>query len=137
MPVSPGVLRCVLGQGPGVQARHHVSNQCFLPSPTSSLTTGQTLSKESLSHGLELSAPKKAKDAGLDYPGERLGRRLEQCWGCWKELWEPRSELWGKWVQILLQSHPRDPTSSLLMVTPAAILVGCDIGIGKILQGGG
>ncbi|XP_073917982.1 long-chain-fatty-acid--CoA ligase ACSBG1 isoform X4 [Castor canadensis] len=39
---------------------------------SSSLTTGQTLSKESLSHGLELSAPKKAKDAGLDYPEEAL-----------------------------------------------------------------
>ncbi|XP_053449392.1 long-chain-fatty-acid--CoA ligase ACSBG1 isoform X3 [Nycticebus coucang] len=41
-------------------------------SKTSSLTDGQTLSKESLSHALELSAPEKAKDGQVDTAEEAL-----------------------------------------------------------------
>ena len=43
--------------------------------PSSSLTDGQTLSKEPPSHALKLSTPEKVKDAQLNPPGE-LARRL-------------------------------------------------------------
>ncbi|XP_077730799.1 long-chain-fatty-acid--CoA ligase ACSBG1 isoform X1 [Canis aureus] len=74
--LTPRFLSRLLPGGPGCVRKLSLSLQCrqgVRPNVTSSsLTDGQTLSKESISHALTLPSPEKAKDAQLDGSEETL-----------------------------------------------------------------
>lgn len=84
---SPQSLReRPVGWGPLTPAGRHLARvrpgrdaskrgHLWSPLPTSSLPDGHALSKESLSHALDLPSAEKAGDAQQNYPGEPAGSR--------------------------------------------------------------
>lgn len=105
MPVSCSrVQRCLLGQHQEPRPLCRLLIIVF-PLPASSLTDGPTLSKEPLSHALQLS--EKVKDDQLTPPGEPAGRLPG-----WAGAWGPArsgAELWGAGAKGPLQSKLGNP----------------------------
>lgn len=121
----PGDAEVHAGSQSGAQARHHVL-MTVSPTPASSLTDRQTLSRESLSHDLEFSTPEKTKHAQLDCPGElggagQVGGRLELCWDAGGAPGAPRKMGEEQVLILLVPTLPGTPPSSFFMATSATI----------------